>query len=82
MGVELGHDEEAPLVELGALGRVARHVDVRRRLECFADVLDDRGALADDEVAVPQDRHLVARIELEESGVIVWPLRGWIATNS
>src|SRR5262245_16401447 len=67
--IELRHDEVAPLVEPHPADRVARHVHARRRLECFAQVLDDRRALGDDHVAVPQHRNFMPRIDLEELGL-------------
>src|SRR6266702_4592174 len=64
--IELRHDEKAPLVQLGPRLRAPGHVDARRWLERLADILDNRGALRDYHVAMPEHWHLVPWIDLQE----------------
>ena len=62
-GIQFRDDEEAPLQPGGIVARGFRDQRALRRRIHARQVGDDRGALADAEVAVLQQRNLLARIE-------------------
>src|SRR5882672_11664512 len=66
--IELRDNEKAPLVESGATLAVIRSIHSPETREPFAQILDNRGALGEDERTMLEHGNFVSGIELLESG--------------
>src|SRR5690242_16242377 len=64
--VKFRHDEVTPFMQPRPADRVRRHIEIRRSLKGLAQVLNNCGALGENKAAVPKNRDLVSRIQLQE----------------
>ena len=65
MAVELVYDEVAPLVDLGALHAISWYEQIVGCIDTLGQVLHNRGALGQRQMAVLQQWDLVPGIELQ-----------------